>query len=113
MAAASAARTGTDAFAWWSFPPPLVEAAAARVLAASLSCAVEVRRAGRDGRPGSWEPRLIVLRSGSPRQVLDAVAATMRDLPDHEVRIAAYEPAGLTRLTTPAPHLCNPMPKAA
>lgn len=48
----------------------------------------------------------MVLRGGTPRHVIDAIADTMRSLPDHRVRLTGYEPAGLTRVEEPPPVVC-------
>jgi hypothetical protein len=95
-----------NAVAGWCVPFVAVEAAARRFLARSLCCVVEVRSpGGTDGR-ASWEPRLIVFREGSARQVMEALADTVRELPRHDVRIAGYEGSRLTAVEDPSPVVC-------
>lgn len=90
----------------WCMPPAAVETTAHRFLGRSLCCAVEVRSPrGIEGR-AAWEPRLIVLRGGRARHVMEAIADTIRALPHHEVRIAAYDASRLTPVESPAPILC-------
>jgi len=82
------------------------ETTARLYLARSLCCAVEVRSPRGIGGRASWEPRLIVLRGGSVRHVMDAIADTIRALPHHEVRIAGYDSCRLTRVERPPPLVC-------
>jgi len=48
----------------------------------------------------------MVFRGGGVRQVIDAIADTVRALPHHEVRIAAYEASTLARVENPRPVVC-------
>jgi hypothetical protein len=95
-----------DGFAGWSLPPVAAETEARRFLDRSLCCAVEVRSLRpTDDRP-SWQPRVMVFRGGGVRQVIDAIADTVRALPHHEVRIAGYEASTLARVENPRPVVC-------
>ncbi|SRR6266511_2620101 len=85
-----------------------VRAAAGRFFDAELCFAVEVEQpAVPGGSSERWEPRMLVLRSASIGEALEAVEETIDLAPDRRIRLAGYFPAQLTPAASPAPVVCS------
>jgi hypothetical protein len=85
-----------------------VRAAARRCFEAGLCCAVEVEREPGQLDPATWEPRILVFRSGTAIDVLEAVEETIALGPERRVRVAGYAATSLTRTSWPVPVVCSP-----
>jgi ribulose bisphosphate carboxylase small subunit len=84
-----------------------VVAAARRFFDARLCFAVEVEQRTANGSPERWEPCLLVLRSASVVEALDAIEEIVNLAPERRIRLAGYSPRHLTRVASPAPVVCS------
>lgn len=80
-----------------------VMSAARRIFDSGLCCAVESESVG-----AGWEPRLLLFASAAPQAALAAVEDAVTRSPGARVRVAAYDPASLSRVARPAAVVCSP-----
>jgi hypothetical protein len=86
-----------------------VAAVAQRFFDAERCLAVEVERQGGNGASRErWEPRVLVFRSASLAEAVEAIGQIIGSAPERRIRFSGYLPSELTPAASPAPVVCSP-----